>query len=252
VRMNIGQQIESSIFFPQAGLQLVGVVEPASVHRGVIECTLRDYGILGGLIEANDATALQTLDVLLLGVNFFISPPIARAISQAVRGGMGLLNEYWAGTISGTCDDLSLRELMLADSPYYAYHMPGQCGGPMSATVLREHPLLPGLRAGMTMTVAGCGPAYRVMPSARVLIAKDEVVQPSQHRIAGLGPIPMPCYILGQLGRGRVAVNHTWPTKGPGVSHRAAYQISRQLAVSREEYFLNLLHWLAGSKAEQG
>ena len=44
-----------------------------------------------------------------------------------------------------------LRELMLADSRVYAFHMPGQCGAPLRATALREHPLLPGLRAGTSM-----------------------------------------------------------------------------------------------------
>ena len=120
---------------------------------------MRDYSILGGLIEADDPAGLQTLDVLLLGVNFSMSPSIARAINQAVRSGMGLVNEYWSGSSTGACDDVNLLELMLADCSTYAYHTPGQCGGPMTATVLREHQLLPGLKAGTAMTIAGCGPA---------------------------------------------------------------------------------------------
>ena len=59
-------QVHSAAFLPAMGLQLVAVVEPGTVHRGIVEGTLRDYGIVGGLIEADDETALATLDVLLL------------------------------------------------------------------------------------------------------------------------------------------------------------------------------------------
>jgi RNA polymerase sigma factor (sigma-70 family) len=228
-------QVHSATFFPQDGLQLVGVVEPGTVHRGIVESTVRDYGILGGLIEADDTTALETLDVLLLGINYAITPPIARAINRAVRAGMGLLNEYWTGTHVGICDDACIRELMLAGSNSYKYHMPGECGDPMPATVLREHPLLPGLNAGSKIQVRGCGPVYKVMPTAQVLIAKDYFVQPREHGLHDLGPMQMPCYILGQLGRGRIVVNHIWPHQW----------FIRELHIGCEAYFTNLLRWLA-------
>jgi RNA polymerase sigma-70 factor (ECF subfamily) len=232
-------QVHSTSFIPPTGIQPVAIVEPGTVHRGVVESTLRDYGIVGGLIEADDATALATLDVILIGINYTMSPNIARAINRAVRGGVGLLNEYWISH-TGMNDDPSIRELMLADSDIHKYHtrhLHGTCASPLPATVEREHRLLPGLRAGSSLQLRGCGPVYRVMPTAQVLITKDALIQPHEHSIAGAGPLRMPCYILGQLGRGRVAVVHAWPHQW----------FSQNLNVSSESYYVNLLQWLAGS-----
>jgi hypothetical protein len=223
---------------PQAGLQLVAVVEPSTVHRGIVESTLRDYGIVGGLVEADDEATLATLDVLLLGNNYAMSAPVARAIRRAVQSGTGLLNEYWTASHVGIDDDPDMRALMLADSSMYKFHMPGICGDPLPATVQREHPLLPGLRAGTRMMIRGCGPAYRVVPGAQLLVTKDRLIAPREHGIGGEGAMRMPCYILGQLGRGRVAVVHAWPHEW----------FIRNLSIGGEEYFENLLCWLAGSR----
>jgi hypothetical protein len=247
-QMSATAQVQSTTVFPQPGIQLVAVVEPASAHRGIIECTIRDYEIIGGLIEADDVAGLQTLDVLLLGINWSMSRSVARAINQAVRGGMGLLNEYWTATQSDSADDPAVVELMLADSVYHNYHMPGQCGLPLPATVLREHALLPGLKANTKMAVSGCGPAYRVRPDAQVLVSKDYVIPPAEHGISGVGPLTMPGYIVGQLGRGRVVVNHLWPARGRNILPHPMFDLSRHLDIDREHYFLKLLHWLASPR----
>jgi hypothetical protein len=235
-------QVHSTAYLPPSGLQLVGVVEPGTVHRGVVECTLRDYRILDGLIEADDETALSSLDVLLLGLNVWMSAPIARAILGAVRGGVGLLNEFWTAGSYYREDPAGVAALMLADGDVYKYHMPpGQCGVAFTpATVLREHALLPGLKAGAPLMVRGCGPAYKVIPGAQVLIAKDYLVPSQQHGLRDVGPLQMPCYIVGQLGRGRVAVIHAWPHEW----------LARNLAGGSVEYFTNLLRWLAGARHE--
>jgi hypothetical protein len=132
---------------------------------------------------------------------------------------------------------------MLADGEVYKYHLPpGQCGvASLPATVLHEHPLVPGLRAGERIMVRGCGPAYKVMSGARVLLAKDYVVPPEQHGRRDAGSLQMPCYILGQLGRGRVAVVHAWPHEW----------FARNLKVGSGEYYTILLRWLAGSCHEE-
>jgi RNA polymerase sigma factor (sigma-70 family) len=233
-------QVHSTAFMPPAGLQLVGVVEPGTVHRGVVESSLRDYGIVGGLIEADDETALSTLDVLLLGFNRWMTASIARAIGRAVRGGVGLLNEFWTASMVNRDDPEGVSELMLAASDVYKYHMPGrECGtGMLPATVLSGHPLLPGLKPGARMMLRGCGPAYKVIPGAQLLVTKDHVVPPHEHGMTSLGPIQMPCYILGQLGRGRVAVVHAWPHQW----------FSQNLSIGHEQYFLNLINWLAASE----
>jgi RNA polymerase sigma factor (sigma-70 family) len=112
-------QVQSTPLFPATGLQMVGVVEPGTVHRGIVERTLRDYSLIGGLVEADDVLGLATLDVLLIGNNFALSPNIISAINRAVRGGVGLLNEYWTRAHQGIVKDRCLQELMLADSQYY-------------------------------------------------------------------------------------------------------------------------------------
>jgi hypothetical protein len=175
-----------------------------------------------------------------VGNNYAMSAPVARAIRRAVERGTGLLNEYWIASHVGTNDDPDMRALMLAQSNVFMYHMPGECGDPLPATVQREHPLLPGLRAATRIMTRGCGPVYRVVPTAQVLLTKDYLVQPREHGMSGLEPMRMPCYILGQLGRGRVAVVHTWPHQW----------FIRDLTVGSGEYFSNLFRWLAGSRNE--
>jgi hypothetical protein len=155
---------------------------------------------------------------------------------------MGLLNEYWTGGQVGIITDSpDLRALMLSASPIFSFHIPGDCGAPLPASVLSDHPLLPGLRTGQSIPLRGCGPAYRVVPTAKVLLEKDRPVEPHEHGIPGLGTIRMPCYILGQHGRGRVAVVHAWPHEW----------FIRNLNVPSECYSLKLLRWLAGSEPKQ-
>jgi RNA polymerase sigma factor (sigma-70 family) len=231
-------QVHSRAFFPGTGLQLVGVIEPGTDDRGIIEGSLRDYGVLGGLIEADDEVGLATLDVLLLGNNLSLAPSTARAINRAVRGGMGLLNEFWLGTSHGIFHNDHARELMLAESLVCSFHLPGACGSGLPAVVEREHPLLPGMSVGRQVFVWGCGPLYRVAAGAQVLVSKDYLVPPHQHQIPNLGPTRMPCYVIGELGRGRIAAVHTWPHQW----------FARHLSVSSDQYFTNLLRWLADSR----
>jgi RNA polymerase sigma factor (sigma-70 family) len=235
-------QVHSRAFFPGAGLQLVGVIEPGTDNRGIIEGSLRDYGVVGGLVEADDELGLATLDVLLLGNNLSLAASTARAINRAVRGGVGLLNEFWLGTHVGIFDNDDARELMLAESPVCSFHLPGACGSGLPAVVQREHPLLPGMAVGRRIFVWGCGPVYRVVPNAQVLVAKEYLVQPQHHGIPNVGPTRMPCYIVGHLGRGRIAAVHTWPHQW----------FARHLSVPADQYFTNLLLWLAGSRPAGG
>ena len=50
-----------------------------------------------GLVDATDVEGLKTLDVILLGINFAMAPGAAAALHEAVRSGVGLLNEWWTG-----------------------------------------------------------------------------------------------------------------------------------------------------------
>src|SRR5207244_3653526 len=69
------------------GFQLVSIAERGSTELAPIERTIREYELLGGLIDAADAEELGTLDVIILGINFAMAPAVARAFAEAVRGG---------------------------------------------------------------------------------------------------------------------------------------------------------------------
>src|SRR5262249_16869051 len=154
------------------------IIEPGTDSKGIIEGALRDYGLVGGLIEATDLPALRSLDVILLGILYRTSGAMMRAIRDAVaEGGVGLLNEFWTGSGAGeSCGDPAVRDLMLAAGPLYEYHTPGKCGTFQPARVLRDHAIIAHLSAGTRLQVRGCGPAYEPRPQAVCLIAQEQVV----------------------------------------------------------------------------
>jgi RNA polymerase sigma factor (sigma-70 family) len=228
-------QVLTAGLIVRPGIQLIGIVEPGSSAYGGVERLLRDWDLIGGLIDASDEAALRTLDVIVLGVNWFMEPPVAAALHGAVsRGGVGLLNEWWTGSHEMAWGNVHLRELMLSDSPVYGFHMPS-CGTWVSATVLEEHPLLHNAKTGATFMTNGCGPVFRPMLGTRVLIAKDRVVMPDEHRIPGLGPAKMPVCAVGQVGKGRVMVANV---------HRESL-LSDLVGVSGEEHLASVIRWLA-------
>ena len=232
----------STSLIQDRGFQLVAIAEPDSTARGPIERTLREYELTAGLVDATDRDALATLDVILLGLNYAVTPAQGRALADAVRGGVGLLNEYWLGLSAGVrwTDSADVCALSLAVPPMYAFHLRPRCGLRLPASVLAEHPLLPGLKTGAQLNVSGCGPVYRVVDGARVCITKDLLVGPAEHSIPGLGSTRMPVFIVGQLGRGRVAVSNVYHHE----------QIAAHLNVSESEYLAGILRWLAEPRRE--
>jgi len=233
------QQPDGQVWTTQAivhpGIQMVGIVEPRTSCHGAIERTLRDFELTAGLIDGTDLDALRTLDVILLGVNYAMDAKVAAAFNAVVHEGVGLLNDFWTNVYSS--DDANTMDLMLASSPVRRHHIQPKCGTPLSATVIEEHPLLPGLRRGNSYSVYGCGPLYRVKEDAKVLIAKDRVIQPHEHGIPGLGPAQMPVYIVGRLGRGRVVVanviNHPNFAKATALPSDYLYRLLSYLAEPR-------------------
>jgi hypothetical protein len=231
-------QVWSAQLITDPRFELVGIVQSSTSHLPPVERTLRDYDVLAGLIESTDADAMRSLDVILLGVNFFMTEIEAQAIAQAVRSGVGLLKELWIGMYHAheLLDSATMRELSLALPPWGAYHTLPVCGQTTSALVLEEHPLLPGLKAGDTITVSpACGPVYRVAPGSKVLMTKRPVLSPHEHGVAGLGPMSLPAFIVGNLGKGRVVVSNFF----------SQFELSAHLSVSPREYLANLLGWLA-------
>jgi RNA polymerase sigma factor (sigma-70 family) len=236
------EQLLSANSLSHPGLQLVAIAEPGTTHLGLVERTVREHELTGGLVDASCAEELQTLDVIVLGRNFVMDDAVARAIKAAVRSGTGLLNEYWTQHGFGRVHNVDVWELMLSRSPIYCYHSPTFCGSQNTATVRAEDSvLLPGLKTGTSLMVRECGPAYLPSEGTRVILTRDKIVQPNEHGLAGVGELPLPGYMLGQLGNGRVAVVHCWP-------HQA---LVPYLSVPAEQYFLNLLAWLATGRIER-
>lgn len=238
--MGIEEQVRSARLLAHPGLHLVAIAEPDTTGLPPVERTLRDYALTGGLIDATDADALRTLDVIIIGLNLAMTAPIVSAINAAVRAGVGLLNEWWTGDYDAGRTNVELAQLFLADSPVHTHHV-GNCLQFLPATVVESHPLLPGLRPGGSFPVSACGPIYRVSPAARLLVAKDLPVRAEQHRIPGLGDtLRMPVVAVGTLGAGRVAVVNTY-------THS---DIADHLTVTLGEYLLNFLTWLADPRRE--
>jgi RNA polymerase sigma factor (sigma-70 family) len=232
-------QLHSTRWIPPQGFQLVSIIEPDTSECGPVECAMREHELTGGLIDVCDADALKTLDVILLGWNRSLSDRAAAAINHAVRSGVGLLNEYWTGSYEKMRESADIQGLMLAGCPIHAHHAAhhGQLG---PARVVHEHALLPGLKPGMPVAGRGCGPVYRPVEGATVLSVSQTIIGEQEHRIAGLGPTPMPICIAGQLGRGRVWVANCFD------HHRLA----PHLAVGFGDYLRDLLMWLGEGRRE--
>ncbi len=227
----------SCAWMHQGPFELISIVEPQTTHIAQVERLIRDYALLGGLISVTDVEALRTLDVILLGFNWLMLPGAANAILQAVRSGVGLLNEHFTAFFEPSAEP-AVAELHLASTPVARCHVRPCRIATVTAVVQEESPLLPGLKARDRFTVAGCGAVYRPVPEARVLISKDHVFGRAEHHISGLGDARMPAFLTGSLGRGRVAV--------VAVQHA----LLNQLSVNPAEYLSNLLAWLAAPRRE--
>ena len=64
------------------------------------------------------------------------------------------------------------------------------------------------------------------------------VVTPEEHGFPGVGPLPMPSYLTGQVGRGRAVVV---TSHDHAVSHRDWFD---------PDYFPRLIAWLAEPRRE--
>ncbi|HEV2296467.1 MAG TPA: sigma-70 family RNA polymerase sigma factor [Tepidisphaeraceae bacterium] len=231
-------QVRTAGLLIHPAFRFVAIVEPGTDAKGPVEQVLREYDLVDGLIDATDEAALRTLDLIMIGVNAFISSSATRALSAAVRSGVGLLNEFWTGEQNIHDEDPHLAELMLSCTPLRAFHTKPHCGEFLTASVIDEHPLLPGLKQGMTFLSYGCGPVYRPTPGTKVLVVKDQVIEQDEHGIPGLGPARMPVCLVGQLGSGRVFIAN--------VLQQA--EIAQHLTVSPTDYLLNVVSWLVAPR----
>ncbi len=189
-----------------------------------------------------DNEGLSTLDVLMVGNMFQVSPSAARSIRLAVESGTGLLNEGWSGAATrcptepnwptNFSDDLAA--ITLSEGPGYSYHHGPRCGGSILARVRNEHCLLPGLRAGDRLYVSACGPVLPLLPAAQVLIEKQILIARDLHQIPSRGDARMPAFTVGSLGRGRVILSSL------GLLRELVLRIDTPTT-----FMLDLLNWLA-------
>ncbi|MCX5660478.1 MAG: sigma-70 family RNA polymerase sigma factor [Planctomycetota bacterium] len=220
--------------------RLLSVVEPGSGELGPVEAAVRKHNLLAGMIDATDARALQTLDVIYCGTIACLPNSVLDAVAQAVASGVGLFHKGVVGAQSPGRRDPRVCRLLLTDA-ISEYHTPGVCGRPMGASVLRAHPIIPGLAPGDAMPVSGCGMVFWPDPAkAQVLVAKDDLVMPILPLNTPLRPGRMPVVTAGQFGKGRVAMVGllNWNEVGHHPSMRG-------------DMMSNIMHWLAGPRLEQ-
>jgi RNA polymerase sigma factor (sigma-70 family) len=227
-------QLHSIRYVPRDGIQLVSIIEPDTAECGPIERAMREHDLTGGLIDACDADALRTLDVIILSWNRSLSAAASTALTHAVGAGVGLLNEYWTGGYEQMRTSPQIQALMLAGSPIHAHH---GClhGEAAPAHMVHEHPLLTGRTPGMAMTGRTCGPVYKPAEGATILAVSDVEIPESQHRIFGLGRAPMPVCVAGRLGHGRVWVVNCFPHE----------RLAPHLGAAFPDYLRDVLLWLA-------
>ena len=174
---------------------------------------------------------MRTLDVILLGNNYRIRNEVAAAFNTVVHEGVGLINEWWTNGLANDDND-DVMDLMLAGSPIREYYTqpPGMA---LKVSVMEEHPLLPGVRKGYCCFPWGSGPIYRVREDAKMIMAKEPILQPEEHHVPGLGPV--------DAGLHRRPPG-PWPSGG-GYTLRHAHFI-KALGL-KADYFFNLVAWLA-------
>ncbi|MEM7624984.1 MAG: sigma-70 family RNA polymerase sigma factor [Planctomycetota bacterium] len=179
-----------------ADVDLVALIDPGTADLGIIERLRRDYEIHAGLAHATDLAALETLDVIIMGLCFSLPYRVLRAVHAAVRAGVGLINDGWTAEHRfGANDPLALdlnlcraRRPHICRSDHQHFHNPG--------CVVAHHPATVGLPIGWAFETWGCGGFGVVKPDAQV-IATTASTHPDE-------PPERPCLIAGSLGHGRV------------------------------------------------
>lgn len=190
----------------------VSLVEPGTSDQPVIERHVRDLDLDDGILDATDAAALRTLDVIWFGRQWRVMPRVAAALREAVESGVGLFSD---GDKQLSMDDPNVQALLLARSrPHLCCTLPthGRHYAPMPATICDEHPALPGLRRGMPCEADGCTTWVELAPGAKA-IARFESLGPgtcscdfcARHGQAIMANPPL-LAAAGEIGRGRAMV----------------------------------------------
>lgn len=230
-RMTPETQLFGTHLFDDPRHELVAVVEPDTAHLGHIERAVRDHDLTAGLIDATDTDGLRTLDVIWIGWQAHLHPPVTAAIRVAVSEGVGLYNQgLFRFMHDPPGDPLAVRRgaagqnalvlMRRSFGSYCTFPDHGVHHAPLPSIVRRAHPALPGLAAGTQLKVDHCAWLYEPTEDAEVLIESEQRLAPNcdcqqclQHTVGQLRePRPMPLVVAGSIGRGRVfTVNPVYP-----------------------------------------
>jgi hypothetical protein len=234
--ITIARQLKNAQHFEGLEFQMTALVEPGNEEGSDLERGMRERRIHHGILDATNVEDLKLLDVIsVCGPVFAVTTRLLDAIVKAVESGVGLLHAGRLGSVYPGLQHPSVRRLMLAEAVSF-YHTAGAHDMPRRATVLEEHAVLPGVEAGATVMLPGCGPVYVPARGARALMVKDEPVIPQDPPNERLRGLRMPVMVMGKLGRGRVVSMGTWPSafkKLAGLKGPFGHHVLKWLAEER-------------------
>jgi hypothetical protein len=235
----IGGQLLSAQHFDGSEFQLTALTEPGNEEDGELERGMRHRRIHHGILDATNADELKLLDVIAVNqMCVAVTERVLDAITEAVESGVGLLHAGHLGTVYPGTQHPSVCRLMLTDA-VSVYHTPHQHNLPRGATVLEGHVVLPGVQAGRSLMLPGCGPVYRPKAGTRTLMMKDEPVNPQAPPDARLNGMRQPVLVVGRIGRGRVMV-----TGIPPLTYRELPELQGTFAH-------HVLNWLAEERVAE-
>jgi RNA polymerase sigma factor (sigma-70 family) len=233
---SVVRQLKNAQHFDGAEFQLTALVEPGNEEDSNLERGMRHRRIHHGILDATNVEELKLLDVISVsGPVLAVTVRVLDAIAEAVESGVGLLNAGRLGLVYPGFGHPSVRRLMLAEA-VSVYHTPGVHDLPRRATVVEEHAVIPGVLAGTSMMLPGCGPVYGPKAGAKALMLKDEPVSPQDPPDERLNGLRMAVMVMGKLGRGRVMTLGTWPGvlgKLPGLRGQFGHHVVKWLAEER-------------------
>ncbi|QDU33513.1 ECF RNA polymerase sigma factor SigW [Poriferisphaera corsica] len=239
-------QIVNLRSFEHPNVRIVGLIEPRTIEYGPIESTLREYAFNAGYMDATDTEALKTLDVITLGYNSVLATSVIDAIHEAVKSGVGLLNEGHAGVIFPGLHHPKIQQLLLSDT-YLGYHHthPYRCHIPTQSCVKHSHKIIPGLSKGTELPIPGCGPVFIPKANAKILIEDIQPVRPSpaSQYVEHPTPIKKPVLLTGHLGSGRIIINTSFYFHSIGEHPK--------FRGGNNNFIRQMLNWLAEPRIKQ-
>lgn len=197
--------------FDHPGIETVGLIDPDTSDRGIIEVGLRNFDLTAGLIDVTDRAGLETLDLIITGHRVIHRPDLLRAINAAVRSGVGHYHEGHCGAPQHASHDPDLCAFCLAEPPLEHYcsgvGSDGRHNLPMPGRITAAHPAVPWLRPGDPIMLMTCGLVFKPLATTTVIAIRDQPIQSTQP-IPIQSPSHAPAILAGTSGRGRVFAVH--------------------------------------------